>query len=145
MAELPSLFDPTEEIDDPFAAMPAGWYTATIKESLISDNKAGTGKYLKLGFNVNGGDYDGKTIFAYLNIINKSDTAEAIAKRDLQSICNALGLGSIEDSNELHGQPMKIKLKVTPATAQYGEGNSITNYANMEEDVEEDGGDSSPF
>jgi len=145
MAELPSVFDATEEIDDPFAAMPVGWYTATIKESEIAENSKKNGKFLKLGFVVNGGQYNDKKLYTYLNIKNPSDVAEAIAKKDMQAICKALDLQGIKDSNELHGQPMKIKLKIQAATEKYGESNVITHYASMDTDVEDDNDDESPF
>ena len=144
MAGLPSVFDATEDAPDPFAALPEGWYTATIKESSIKDNNAKTGKYLKLGFVINGGEHNDRMLYAYLNIDNPSPVAEAIAKKDLKAICDALELESITDSDELHGQPMKIKLKIQPATAQYGESNAIINYANIDENIDDED-DETPF
>jgi len=64
--------------------------------------------------------------------VNTNPTAVEIANKELATICDAVGKNHIEDTEELHGIPMTIRVKKTPATANYPEGNEINGYAPAE-------------
>jgi hypothetical protein len=115
------------EMDD-FDAIPAGNYTAAIVKSEMKDNKAGTGSFLNLHFKITEGKFKDRLVFTNLNLVNPSDQAVAIARKELTSIVKACGKVSIEDSDELHGVEIEIKVAVRAATSQFPEGNDIKGY-----------------
>lgn len=137
MAKLPSTFNHEEhEKMGDFSPIPAGEYLAMIVESELKMTKAATeannpklGQYVSLKFKIEGGDYDGRTIFTNLNIINPNQQAVEIANKELASICEALGLGPVDDTEELHGKPLVIRVSIKAETAQYPARNEIKGYA----------------
>lgn len=129
MALLPDVFVPEEAEDSPFAPIAAGWYLAEITKSELKDTADKTGKYLALTFKVIEGEAQGRFVFTNLNLVNKSDVAVRIARSDLKAICTAAGHeGELEDSADLHGIPMEIKVSIKPETAQWPAKNEIKSY-----------------
>lgn len=116
--------DPSSSFDP----VPAGVYTAEITESEEKMNKAGTGTYLQLTFRITEGDHTGRMIWDRLNLKNDNQDAVAIARANLSAICRAVNELNLEDSSQLHGKPMKIKVKVRPATEQWDASNEISAY-----------------
>lgn len=131
MPQLPSSFNASEhEGMKDFSAIPLGDYPAEIVNSEVKDSKnKPQNKYWKLEFQITEGDYKGRKLWKNLNLINDNPQAVEIAQRELTSICEACGLVVIGSTEELHKIPMIISVKVTPATAQYAEGNDITKYS----------------
>lgn len=129
MAQLQQPFnsDDHEEMAD-FSPLAAGEYVAHIKESEMKLTKNKQGQYLELVFSVDTPGFTSRQVWARLNLINQNATAVELANRELSSICKAIGVAAITDSNQLHGKPLIIKVKVNPATAQYSESNSIVAY-----------------
>ena len=129
MAKLPSSFN-SDNYDDigEFEAIPVGEYEAKITQSDLVKTSAGTGEYLKLTFEIISGDYRGRLLWSNLNLVNPSDKSVEIAHKELATICRACGKLSIEESEELHGIPMIVKVRVKPATARYPASNAIANY-----------------
>lgn len=129
MAQLNKQFNPEQhEAMVDFSALPAGEYIGRITKSEMKPTKNNQGQYLELEFTVDSPGFGGRKLWTRLNLVNQNPKAVEIAERELKSICDAAGVGAISDSNVLHGKPMVIKVKVDPATAQYGESNSITAY-----------------
>ena len=111
MSELNYTSNP-EELETSFEPVPAGEYPVIIEDSDYIDNKNGTGKILKLTYNVIDGPLKGRKLFENLNLENASSTAEQIARKALNSICVAVGVAHIQDSIQLHGIPFKIDVRV---------------------------------
>lgn len=112
MADL-SGFNPAEHEPLPdFTPLPKGDYVCTITESERRATNAGTGHYLLLVVEVIDGQYAGRKLFDRLNIWNPNEQAVAIAKRTLSSICNAVGVTSINDSSDLHNRPLKVTVGI---------------------------------
>jgi len=129
MALLPDVFVPDEAEENPFAPLPAAWYTAEIIKSELKDTKDGTGKYLALSFKIVDGDHANRLVFTNLNLVNKSEVAVKIARADLKAICGACNIeGELEDSVDLHNIPMEIKLSLKPETAQWPAKNEIKSF-----------------
>jgi hypothetical protein len=144
MALLPDVFVPDEAEDNPFAPIPAGWYIGEIIKSELKDTRDGTGKYLALTFKIADGDHANRLIFTNLNIVNKSDVAVKIARSDLKAICEAVGLeGDLEDTVDLHGTPMNIKVSVKPETAQWPAKNELKAFKPESWSADDD--DDAPF
>lgn len=101
-----------EDVQD-FTPIPAGEYLAVIVESEMKQNKAGTGNYLQLTFEVIEGEHKGRNLWARLNLINPNAVAVKIAQQELATICRAVGVLTPQDSAQLHDLPMRIKVKLT--------------------------------
>lgn len=113
MAKLPAAFNTNDHGEMmSFEAIPTGEYYAQVVKSSMEDTKNKDGKYLKLELDVLGPTHKGRKLFANLNLINKSAKAVEIANNELATICRACGKVAIQDSAELHGIPMKIKVRV---------------------------------
>lgn len=146
MAKLPGSFNADDHGDmGSFDPIPAGEYTAEIIESEMKPTKAALeakeegdknwakiGQRLVLKFSIISGEFKGRTLLTGLNIINKNPQAVEISQKELATICRAVGLPGCEDSEELHGKPMTIKVKVKPESANYAASNEITNYKALE-------------
>lgn len=94
-----------------FDAIPAGKYQAVITDSEEKSNKAGTGTYLQLEFEVIEGDYKNRKLWTRLNLNNPNAEAVRIARGDLAAICHAVGVLQPRDSAELHNLPLTITVK----------------------------------
>ncbi len=106
-------FDATQV--DPSASfdpIPAGKYLAAITESEMKPTKNGNGSYLQLTFTIVEGDYQGRVLWARLNLNNPNATAVKIAKSELSAICHAVGVMQPRDSAEIHNLPLLINVKV---------------------------------
>jgi len=135
MAELPDVFavdDSTERMSD-FGIMPTDdIYLGHIKKSEIKKTKAGTGLRLNMQVLIeeskkNEEKYKGRLVFIGLNIKNPSEQAVAISQKELASICDAVGVEEVEDSEELHDISFGFKMKVEKSEG-YDDKNVINSY-----------------
>lgn len=116
--------------------LPAGWYIALIDESSDKPTKDGAGGYLELRFKVIEGQYNGAVFFARLNLKNNNADTVRIAQEQLSSICHAAGHLRVGDSSELHGKPMRVKLKIRKdKTGEYEDQNEISMWKNINEPI----------
>lgn len=97
---------------DVYEAIPSGEYEAVITDSEMKANKSNTGMFLELKTEIISGDYTGRKLTARLNLKNPSVKAVEMAKRELSSICHAVGVLQPRDSAELHNRPLTIKVKL---------------------------------
>lgn len=139
MAQL--NFDASQvEPDTGFDTVPAGWYNVMMDESDTKPTKDGTGTYLQARFNILDGQYRGRKLFARLNIRNANATAQEIALRQLSAIGHAVNVLQIADSQQLHGIPLKVKVKIRKGDDNYEDQNEIISYKNIDEPVDVVGG-----
>lgn len=127
MAMLPNVFNTSEVETEESNLLPEGWYTAQIVKSEIKDTKTG-GKYVSLHFKIVEGDYAKRMVFANLNIVNANETTVKIAMQHLKKICEALGMETFEDTSELHGQDLQIRVKTQAATSNFPAKDDIKDY-----------------
>jgi len=111
-----------------YSAIPVGDYAGMIVKSQMKKTKAGDGSYLDLQIRIIDGKYKGRILFDKLNLDNPNPVAVQIANKTMNSICQACEKVAVEDSEELHGIPMSLKVGKTKATAAYPESNKITLY-----------------
>lgn len=111
-----------------FDVLPAGDYIAQITESSIKPTKANTGMALNMTWTVLDGQYHGRKIFDRINIQNQNPEAEKIGQSQLSSICHAVGVLNLQDSNQLHGRPAKLKVKIRKDD-QWGDSNEVKGYS----------------
>lgn len=108
--------------------LPAGEYIAAIVKSERRESKGKPGNaYLNLEFEVTDGAAQGRRFWGMVNLWNSNQQAVDIAQREMNSICHAVGKLRVNDSEELHGIPMRVKMKIVD-DSQYGPQNRITSY-----------------
>lgn len=136
MAEL--NFDATTvQPDSGYDVVPAGWYNALIDESELKPTKDGSGAYLQVRYNIIDGQFANRKIFSRLNIRNSNPVAQEIAYKQLSAIAHAVGVMHVQDSSQLHGIPMKIKVKVRKdPNGQYDDANEVSVVKNINEKVD---------
>jgi len=110
-----------------FDVLPAGEYDAVIISSGMEPTSKGDGKFLKLELQVLNGEYQNRKVWDRLNLINPNAKAVEIAKGTLSAICRAVGILTPQDSSDLHGKPLRIKVTVRKSD-EYGEQNEVKAY-----------------
>ena len=133
MALLNMQFDQTEIVEaqkDDFAPIPAGTYTAEINRSEIKDTKRGDGNYLSLGLKILEGEYAGRVIFQNINLRNPNQIAMQIGRKQMAQLFHACGKLGVQDSSELHGIPMQIKVAISvDKSGMYDPSNEVKKFA----------------
>jgi hypothetical protein len=129
MAEL--NFDATQhepKVGGSFEPLPAGKYVMAVTESEMTPNKAATGEYLKLTFEVMDGEHQGRKMFRNLNLNHPNEKAVTMARQELSALCAAIGKTAIRDSVELHDKPMIVDVTVKAGRGDYGPSNEVREY-----------------
>lgn len=72
-----------------------------ITNSEVKDATTGSGSYLALECTVVGPEYVGRKIWKNITLKNSSEKAEQIGQGQLSALCRALGIGVLEDSDDL--------------------------------------------
>lgn len=110
-----------------FEPLPAGWYTATIAGAELKSTKAGTGQFISVKYNIDGPTHNGRVVFGNINIRNPNQTAEEIGRQQLGEIMRATGLAQVQDTDQLIGGQLQIKLTVKESE-QYGASNEVKGF-----------------
>lgn len=86
-----------------FAIVPSGTYKVCVGSAEIKDTKSGSA--LQLGYKIVDGEYEGKLIKDFLNIINPSEDAQRISQERLATVAWATNApmkkGVLEDTDDL--------------------------------------------
>lgn len=115
-----------------FEPLPDGWYAMIIDETEVCQSKKNqANSYLKVRFKVQGGTHNGRVIFENLNLWNANQIAVDIAEKSMSAICHSTGVIQVNNSEQLHGIPMAVKLKLSPAQGIYDPSNDIKGYDNV--------------
>lgn len=118
----------TVQPQDSFSPIPAGDYIAQVTDSTLKPTKAGTGMILNLTWTILDGQFVNRKVFDRINVQNQNPEAEKIGQRQLSSICHATGVMQLNDTNQLHGRPCKITVKIRKDD-NYGDSNEVKAYA----------------
>jgi len=110
MAQLNETFsvDALPVSDRNFEPLPAGWYTAVVNGAEIKNTKAGTGQYIAVRYDITGPTHQGRVVFGNLNIKNPNPKAEEIGRQQLGELMRAIGLSTVQDTDQLIGSPKLI-------------------------------------
>jgi hypothetical protein len=129
MAQLNETFsaDALPVSDRNFEPLPAGWYTAVVNGAEIKNTKAGTGQYIAVRYDITGPTHQGRVVFGNLNIKNPNPKAEEIGRQQLGELMRAIGLTTVQDTDQLIGGQLSIKLDVRESE-QYGASNDVKGY-----------------
>src|SRR5262245_48810373 len=120
-----NAIEPSKALDP----IPAGKYLAVITESEMKPNKAGTGSYLELSFEIIEGPYEKRLLWARLNLDNPSSDAVRIARAELSAICRAVSVMAPNDSTELHNLPLVVHVKCRKRDDNGDMANEIKGYS----------------
>ena len=112
MANLDGFNAHDVEPNTAFEPIPAGKYLAAITASETKPTKSGGGSYLELTLSILEGDYQGRQLWARLNLDNPNATAVKIARGDLSAICRAVNVMQPKDSTDLHNLPLVVNVKL---------------------------------
>ena len=129
MAQLLETFsvDALPQSTNNYEPLPAGWYTAVVNGAEIKNTKAGTGQYIAVRYDITGPTHQGRVIFGNLNIKNPNPKAEEIGRQQLGELMRAIGLTTVQDTDQLIGGQLSIKLDVRESE-QYGASNDVKGY-----------------
>ncbi|TIN83127.1 DUF669 domain-containing protein [Mesorhizobium sp.] len=116
MAQLNTKFDATahdtEQRGD-YAELPNGIYRMEVEASEVKPTKDGSGTLLKVTCSViDPEDYRGRKLFNQYNLENKSSEAQRIGQQQFASLCRAIGVTEVSDSEELHFRPFTVTVKL---------------------------------
>jgi len=130
MAKLQNAFD-SNQFDDMsnFDPVPQGDYAMQITNSDLVTTKDKKGKYIKFEMSIIQGEFKGRKIWTNLNVINANPIAVEIANKELATICRACGKAQVQDTVELHGIPMTVKVRIKAAKGDYPAQNITSGYA----------------
>jgi len=106
MARLGNTFNATEhdtEQRGEYEELPNGDYQLEIEASDVVPTSTGSGTILKTTLIVVAPEsHKGRKLFNNYNIENSNPQAQEIGQRQFASLCRAIGVDSVEDSEELH-------------------------------------------
>lgn len=131
MAKLGQTFDPTshDTTQTEFSTLPLGIYRLEVTASDVVPTKAGTGTILKLTYDViEPEEFKGRKIFANMNIENQNAVAQQIGQKELASLCRAIGLSDLSDSEELHFHAFTAKVGLEKPQEGYAQRNRIVRF-----------------
>ena len=104
VSEMPEMED--------FTPLVPGTYSSVIVGSEMKRNSKDTGEYLELEIHITEGKYKGRKLYERLNIDNPNQVAVEIAFKIFGSLCKAVGLEEIGDSNQLHNMPFLMDVDI---------------------------------
>lgn len=119
-----------------FEPLPAGWYNGQIVASELKPTKNNDGTYLQMEIQVLDGACAGRKVFDRVNLANPNPVAAEIGQRRLSAYCYATGVLMLQDSQQLHGIPFKLRVSVrTDSTGQYDPSNDVKAVKHISEAV----------
>lgn len=130
MNMLNMQFDQAELNSAPsYELLPKGNYAAQIVNSEIKENRNG-GNRLSLQWEIVDGQYAGRMVFQNININHSNPEVVRIGRQQIAQICAAIGRNAVNDSSELHNQPMQVRVIIKEdKTGQYEPSNEIRGYS----------------
>ena len=100
----------------------------TITKAELGTTKAGNGQKIDMRYDITGPTNQGRVIFGALNIRNPSQKAEEIGRQQLGEIMRAVGLAKVQDTDELIGKSLAVKVKTRPAENGYEARNEVAGF-----------------
>ena len=125
--------DPKEQ-EQSFDPLPAGEYVVVVTDSDYLDNKKGTGRMLRLVYQVIEGPFKERKLFENLNLEHENQQAATIARKALNSIGMAVGVIDLKDSAQLHNIPLRLDVGIKPSE-EYGPQNRIKKHLPYKDDA----------
>ena len=99
-----------------FEPIPTGWYEVSINSTQLKQTKGGAGEYIALRYIVIGPAHQGRVIVGKLNIRNPNSKTQDIGIQQLGDLMQAIGLASVEDTDQLIGGHLEVEVKISEAS-----------------------------
>ncbi len=90
-----------------YGTLPKGEYDVNITNSTVKTTRAGDGEYLSVEFTLSG-EYEGRKVWQNYNLRNKNDKTVEIAKQQLKSLCDAIGLSNLHSEDDLLNHDLRV-------------------------------------
>lgn len=128
-----NLSDSKYERENTYELLPAGWYEAKIDRAEIKETSTG-GERISVGYKIQGGKYNDRFVWGSFNTRNNSEQAEKIGRQQLRTCLNAIGIKpeDFDDTDQLVGQDLMIKVKVKPAQGNYDASNDAADFKSLD-------------
>ncbi len=114
MARLGTTFnaqDHDTEQRGEYEELPNGIYQMEIEASEVTTPKSGSGTILKTTNSVVAPEeFKGRKLFNNYNLENANEVAQRIGQQQFASLCRAIGVQSVEDSEDLHFRSFTAKV-----------------------------------
>jgi hypothetical protein len=115
-----------------FEVLAPGWYTASITGAEVKATKSGTGQYLRVEYTISGPTGAGRKVWSNYNVRNENPKAESIGREQLAELCRCVGLARVNDTDQLLGCNVSVKLKVREASNGYDATNEVQGHKSLE-------------
>jgi hypothetical protein len=122
MAGLGQRFDATahDTQQNDYSELPNGVYKLEIEASDVGPTKAGNGTILKTTMVViEPESLKGRKLFTTYNLENSNPQAQEIGQKQFASLCRAVGVSAVDDSEELHFLAFTAKIGLGKAQNGY--------------------------
>lgn len=117
----------TEQAD--YSTLPLGIYQLEVTASDVVPTKAGTGTILKITYDVVAPEeFKGRKIFGNMNLENPNIQAAEIGQRELASLCRAVEISELTDSENLHFLTFTAKVGLEKPQPGYAQKNKIVRF-----------------
>ena len=130
-----------------FDPLPSGWYVMQIIGAEMADgNKPEAGSMLKLEFEVDEAshpDFRGRRAWTNLCINHQKQQPREIANRQLSAIAHAVDHVQLDDTEQLLGTTLRVKLAAMPARTDEATGktyeakNEVKAYKSVKDETDE--------
>jgi hypothetical protein len=107
--------------------LPEGEYTLKCVESDTKETASG-GTMIAAKFEVVKGPYAGRFLWNNFNVVNRSEKAQEIGRRQLVSWAHAAGKPGSNDTDQLLERPFNAVVGVEKGTGGYSDRNNIRSY-----------------
>lgn len=122
----------TAEYDDfegggSFEPIPEGEYEMMCEEAEDKETKSG-GTMIKAKFRVLGPTHSNRVIFSNFNVVNRSEKAQEIGRRQIATWARAVGLPNASDTDQLLNRPFIGVVDIEAGDDKYGPQNRIQGF-----------------
>lgn len=123
----------TQEYDLPTFGEPfkPGWYAARIDKIDLKPTKKGDGQYLDIQFVIDEAqhpDLAGRMVWDRLNVFHQNQKTMQIARGQMRKLQECVGKPTSQETDELLGLPVLVKVKLRAETAEFRAQNEIDDY-----------------
>lgn len=106
------------------APVEAGTYNVDIIKAEIKDSAKG-GNYLNLQYKITGPKYAGRFLFDTITLNNNNQQAVDIGLQNLRDLMEGCGLSVLNDTDQLQGKSLSVKINVKDNNDGYGPRNNV--------------------
>ena len=103
-----------------------------ITNSTMKPTRQGNGQFLELEYTLLEGEHHNRKVWSRHNLHHANAQTVEIARRELATICRAVGIMQPGDSVELHQKPLTIIIGLRTRTDNGEKANEVTGWAKRE-------------